>query len=126
MPEDAIYRTWVTWNGNGFDLPWLGLRAAKYHIPRLGRCIPTDKWGKNSTDLAQVLKMTDYRGFIPAASKAGQFILETSAEDDEGSTGADVYQAWLDDRVDDTILHAVNDVRRLRAMHTRLAAVGMC
>ena len=74
LPERVVYRKWVSWGGNHFDLPWLALRALRYRMPRLGMAIPTDKWGAKSIDLMERAKFTDYRGKFITAEQFHTFV----------------------------------------------------
>ena len=113
---------WITWNGNGFDLPLLAVRAVKYGLIDLGRALPSRKFADKSIDVAEVMRMTDYRGQIPSMRDVAAYF--GTLVDDE-IDGSGVFDAWRDGRLDLVRRHCRADVDLLRSIHESLIAGGV-
>ncbi len=113
---------WVSYNGNGFDFPALAARAVKYGLKDLGEALPTDKWGKDSLDLAIAWKGTDYRGQMDRLTDVVRYL---GGAVQGGIDGAGVYDAWRDARMPQIEAHCHADIADLRYVLDAMRSGGM-
>ena len=118
--------TLVTWNGDGFDLPWLWRRAVMHRGSLLADYIPHGERGRlgwRSLDLMKYWAGSNGFGsgaFHKMAAVADFLGIECSPVD--GSAVAGLYR---EGKVDEIVQHCVDDVAALRSIHQRISTASL-
>ena len=110
----------TTWNGNGFDLPYLAKRALRYELWTLASiCRRKKQWDEG--DLFKTWLMGHMRGEGKLDDVAAMLGIERP---DNPIHGADVLDAYLDGRGDEIVAHCKDDVRTLQRIAEKFANAG--
>lgn len=107
--------TFTGWNARNFDIPWLWRQSIRKGM-MLHKYINRNKNKGNILDLMEVWeaewkdyrKLSDVAAFLGIPGKAG------------GLTGATIYDAYLEDRLDDIEEYCLRDVEIVREIHRRI------
>ena len=110
-----------TWNGNGFDRPFLAKRALKHGHLRLAAMMRVSKrWAEG--DLKEVWSMGGGMGQGASLDRVAAFLgIDRTANP---ITGADVLDRYQAGDMDAIVTHCRDDVETLRAIHLRMRAAG--
>jgi 3'-5' exonuclease len=108
--------TFVGWNINAFDIPWIWRKAIKYGLTSLRNSFNRSRYKGNSidlmlawaTDYKNYTKMEDVAQFLGLPGKIG------------GLTGATVYDAYLEGKVDEISAYCKGDVSTVREIYKRV------
>ncbi len=118
--------TLVTWNGDGFDLPYLWRRSVMHRGSLLADIIPHGERGRRGwtgLDLMRFWAGTNGFGsgaFHKMATVAGFLGIPCSP-----SSGADVAGMYRDGELNSIIIHCLEDVNALRAIHQRILGASL-
>lgn len=112
----------VTWNGHGYDYPYLGKRALRHGLYALARMMYRDKpWVTTHLDLFQTWQQGSRTAMGKLSAVAEFFGIPA---DDFEITGKDVAAAIADGHLDRVQKHCAGDLERLRAVYWRLRAAS--
>lgn len=108
--------TFVGWNITAFDIPWIWRKAIKYGLKDLRNAFNRDRYKGNhidlmltwATDFKDYNKMDNVAKFLGLPGKTGDI------------TGATVYDAYLEGRIDDIRDYCKNDVLTIREIYHKL------
>lgn len=102
--------TWIGHNLVEFDLPWIQVRAIKFHMPALARAINLDRYHGNHFDTMQRLGAWSSKWSLDEACLYFGVGLPFGS-------GADVFQQWREGDIEAAAQHCQNDVERVRRLH---------
>lgn len=107
--------TFVGWGNRGFDMPFLWRKAVKYQLSPLKKAINRDKGRGNILDLIEVwaAEWKDYRKLDDVARFLG-------IPGKEGMSGSQVYDYYLEGRIDEITLYCQRDVEIIREIYNRI------
>ena len=109
-----------TWNGNGFDRPFLAKRALRHGRLQLAFAMRVAKrW--DAGDLMEVWAMGDTRSRATLDAVAAFLGIDRS---DNPISGADVLTRYQAGDLDAIVAHCRDDVETLRQIHLRMQAAG--
>ena len=120
---------WVGHNIEGYDFPFLKVRALHHGLGGLARKIGgphlQKPWEKRIIDTQKVWPRTGadrfaWRKGLPGLAKLDTICHMLGIEQQEGVMGADVYQAFLDGNHEGVASHLDYDIRQVREVFRRL------
>ncbi len=108
--------TFVGWNIAAFDIPWIWRLAIKYGLTDLRNAFNRDRYKGNyidlmltwATDFKDYTKMDDVAKFLGMPGKTGDL------------TGATIYDAYREGRMDDIVAYCNNDVETIRGIYRKI------
>ena len=108
--------TFVGWNIVAFDIPFIWRKAIKYGLIGLRNAFNRDRYKGNHLDLMlawgadwkDFRKLDDVAQFLGLPGKLG------------GLTGATIYDAYLEGRMDEITAYCKNDVETVRAIYRKI------
>jgi hypothetical protein len=109
-----------TWNGNGFDRPFLAKRALRHGLHPLAGMMRIQK-KYDAGDLMEVWSMGDRRGAAKLDDVAAFLGIDRS---DNPIGGAQVLKTHLAGGAETIAAHCRDDVATLRAVHEHMRAAG--
>lgn len=101
----------TTFNGNGFDLPGMRLRAMKYGNKELSRLIPGKKSDNRSRDYMDEVRGTQQRNISTVVSMAD--VLQFFGLDSKAGDGSMVFDWWFSKNIDALTKYTVSNVTQL-------------
>ena len=117
IPKVGNKPSFVTWNGNGFDLPILTYRALKYRAKRLYIALPKTKFSDRSVDLMEKFCFLNYKDRVSMANVLKYFDMGGKTE---GLDGSKVHDAFLNGEIERIAKYCEGDVNSLIALHKLL------
>lgn len=113
---------WVGHNILRFDIPFLQVRAMHHGLHPLARCLnrhTVKPWESRIIDTMRVWPRTGkemgaWRNGLKGLSSLDSICMLLGIPLQEGVSGADVYQCWLDGRGDEVEHHLDMDIRQVR------------
>lgn len=108
--------TFVGWNINAFDIPWIWRKAIKYGIKPLRQAFVRDKFKGNSIDLMLTWQadFKDYRKLTDVADFLG---IERNKDNLDGGA---VYDAYREGEIEKIKAHCMEDVLLCREIYRRI------
>ena len=108
--------TFIGWNIVAFDIPFIWRKAIKYGLTGLRNAFNRDRYKGNHLDLMlawgadwkDFRKLDDVAQFLGLPGKLG------------GLTGATIYDAYLEGRMDEITAYCSNDVETVRAIYRKI------
>ena len=108
--------TFIGWNIVAFDIPFIWRKAIKYGLIGLRNAFNRDRYKGNHLDLMlawgadwkDFRKLDDVAQFLGLPGKLG------------GLTGATIYDAYLEGRMDEITAYCKNDVETVRAIYRKI------
>ena len=108
--------TFIGWNIVAFDIPFIWRKAIKYGLTGLRDAFNRDRYKGNHLDLMlawgadwkDFRKLDDVARFLGLPGKLGNL------------TGATIYDAYLEGRVDEITAYCKNDIETVRAIYRKI------
>ena len=115
--------TFIGWNVAKFDIPWIWRKAIKYELIGLRDVFNRDRYKGNyldlmltwATDYKDYTKMGDVAKFLGLSDKFGNLRDKFSH-----ITGAMIYDAYIEGRMDEIVEYCKNDVEIVREIYRRI------
>lgn len=108
--------TFVGWNINAFDIPWLWRKAIKYDIKPLRQAFNRDRFRGNSIDLMQVWA-SDFKDYRKQSDVAKFLGIEDRRN---GIDGSQVYDIYREGRIEEIKAYCMADVETVRDIYRRI------
>lgn len=108
--------TFVGWNINAFDIPWLWRKAIKYDIKSLRQAFNRDRYKGNSIDLMTVWA-SDFKDYCKMSDVAAFLGIEDRSN---GIDGSQVYDLYKDGRIEEIKNYCMGDVETVRDIYRRI------
>lgn len=108
--------TFVGWNINAFDIPWLWRKAIKYDIKPLRQAFNRDRYKGNSIDLMNVWA-SDFKDYRKMSDVAAFLGIEDRSN---GIDGSQVYDLYKEGRIEEIKTYCMGDVETVRDIYERI------
>jgi len=108
--------TFVGWNSNSFDIPWIWRKAIKYGLKPIKTAINRDRYKGNSIDLMNVWA-SDFKDYRKMSDVADFLGIEDRSN---GIDGSQVYDLYKEGRIEEIKTYCMGDVLTVRDIYNKI------